>query len=84
MNYVWLDRWDYTKQTYIPYKIPDNWITTLYTNDMDKEINCMGCGRIIKYGNSFCSLEIHGNGFGFPVCQRCYKEELERREQNKN
>ena len=46
---------------------------------MDKVIACAGCGKPVKFGESFTSLEIHTEtGFGFSVCPNCHAGEIER------
>lgn len=72
-------KWNYKTRDYDPYKIPDDWHTPLYSDDMDEEVNCCQCGRKIKFGDAYTSKEIHsGMGFGYPVCEECYELEWER------
>jgi hypothetical protein len=73
-------KWNYGTRDYDPYRIPEEWHTPIYSEDMDEIVNCCQCGREIKYGDTYTSKEIHnGLGFGYPVCSECYEEELKRR-----
>lgn len=73
-------KWNYEKQDYEPYVLPEEWRTPLYCEDMGALIDCAQCGREIEFGDAYTSLEIHnGLGFGYPVCEDCYREEWERR-----
>ena len=75
-----LNKWNYKKHTYEPYKIPDDWNCKLYSENMSEIINCPHCGKKIKFGNSYTSLEIHNHiGLGFAVCEECYTKEWIRR-----
>ncbi len=72
-----LNKWNYQKHQYEPYNIPDNWNCTTYCDDMDEIVNCPHCGKKIKYGDSYTSLEIHTDiGFGYAVCEKCYDLEV--------
>lgn len=45
---------------------------------MEKIINCADCKKEFRYGECYCSKAIHNkDGFGYPVCEECYKKELE-------
>lgn len=73
-------KWNYATHDYDPYRIPDEWHTPIYSDDMDEIVNCCQCGCEIKFGDTYTSKEIHsGLGFGYPVCEECYEEELTRR-----
>lgn len=74
-----LRRWDYESHTYKPYEIPAIWNTPLYSEDMKEVINCASCGDVLTLGKSYTSLEIRNSyGLGFPVCMKCFNEEMER------
>lgn len=74
-----LNKWNYEKREYEPYEVPDDWHTLLYTNDMDELVNCVSCGKKVKFGETYTSREVHSNmGFGYPVCEKCYSEEWSR------
>ena len=71
-----LNKWNYKKHIYESYEIPNNWNCKLYSEDMNEIVNCPHCGKKLKYGDTYTSLEIHNNmGFGFGVCEKCYKKE---------
>ena len=79
-----LQKWSYQKHKYSDYEIPDSWKCPIYSDNMDQVINCTSCGKLLRYGNCYTSLEIHNrHGFGYPVCQECYKEEWNRRRKEK-
>ena len=41
------------------------------------------CGKELKYGDTYTSLEIHtAMGFGYGVCEDCYEFEWKRREKD--
>ena len=78
-----LQKWNYTKHIYEPYTVNDNWNCKTYSEDMNELINCPHCGKQLKIGDTYASLEIHTeHGLGYGVCEKCYKKELLRR-QNK-
>lgn len=72
-----LRKWNDVKHQYVPYFIPDEWNTPLYTEDMDEIVNCAECGRKILYGMSYTSRLIHDHiGLGYPVCEECHRKEF--------
>lgn len=81
-----LNRWNYDKQTYEPYDVPDNWNVKSYSDDMDEIVNCPHCGKEVTFGSCYTSKEIHApHGFGYAVCENCYNVEraIENRWRNK-
>ena len=79
-----LNRWNCEKHIYEPYKVPDEWKCLTFERDLNEEVNCPHCGRVIKFGDSYTSLEFHTEaGFGFTVCEKCYEKEWERRHKYK-
>ena len=75
-----LQKWNTKKRKYEDYVIPDNWKVKLYSKDMNEKVNCTSCGKEIKFGDSYTSLEIHTDmGFGFAVCENCHNEEIKRK-----
>ena len=78
-----LRKWKYDKHKYEPYKIPDTWNCKMYSENMDEIINCCQCGKKIKFGDTYTSLEIHNNiGFGYAVCEKCHNLEIKKRKEN--
>ena len=72
-----MQRWDYKRQRYVPYKVPAEWNVPLVCFDMEEDVNCAACGRAIKYGDGFTSREIHtAHGIGYTVCRKCHEKEL--------
>lgn len=58
--------------------IPDG--AVLSQSNMDELVVCAQCGRPLRYGDSYCSMEIFsGGGFGYAVCDSCHQEEKYRR-----
>lgn len=44
---------------------------------LGQEISCASCGKRVKAGNTFTSLEIHNDlGLGYLVCEQCYSKEI--------
>lgn len=81
-----LNRWNYDKQTYEPYDVPDNWNVKSYSFDMDEIVNCPHCGKEVTFGSCYTSKEIHTpHGFGYAVCENCYniEREIDKRWRNK-
>lgn len=77
-------KWNWKKHDYEPYRIPIDWNCKLYSDDMNEEINCAHCGKKLKYGDSYSSLEIHNAvGLAYPVCEKCYNIEWQHRNNNK-
>lgn len=73
-----LSKWNFVKQNYEDHKVPEEWNTPLYTDNMCEYINCAECGKIIQFGESYTSRKIHSRfGFGYPVCTECYQKEWE-------
>ena len=72
-------KWNYQTQKYDDYSFPEDWNIILYTSDMEEEVNCCQCGKLIKFGDGYTSKEIHTSvGFGYPVCADCYIQERKR------
>lgn len=75
-----LKKWNYQKRNYENYEVPDNWNCKISSEDLETIINCVHCGKQLKYGDSYNSMEIHTlYGFGYGVCEKCYAKEWERR-----
>lgn len=80
-----LNKWNYQTHSYDQVQIPNDWNCKTYSDDMDEIINCPHCGKQIKFGDGYTSLEFHtGMGFGYAVCEECYNKEWERRKTNDN
>ena len=75
-----LQKWNYEKHKYEPYEVSNECNCKLYTEDMNELINCPHCGKQLKYGDTYTSMEIHNKmGFGYGVCEKCYNNEWIRR-----
>jgi hypothetical protein len=67
-------KWNYKKHEYEPYDLPAN--CRLYDADLSKKVACCQCGKEYEFGAMYTSREIHSEvGFGYPVCENCYKVE---------
>ena len=56
-----------------------------YSEDMNEIVNCCQCLKKVKFEDTYTSNEIHTDlGFGFAVCEDCYKEEWKRRKYYEN
>ena len=81
-----LYKWNYVSHEYIPIEVPAHWNCKTFSLDMNEKINCPHCGKKLKVGDSFTSLEIHEQcfGFGYCVCSDCYNKEWIRRKEFKD
>jgi hypothetical protein len=76
-----LRKWNEEKGEYEPYDVPSWWRVSRHETDMDTAINCAQCGRMVDYGKSYTSLQVHDEaGFGYMVCGRCHDREVAERE----
>lgn len=74
-----IGKWNYETHEYDPYMPNPDWKLKLYSQDMDEPINCASCGKEMTYGEGYSSEELHNHiGFGYPVCEECYRLELAR------
>lgn len=73
-----MQKWNYEKDDYEPYTVPDDWkVMTIAEADSDK-CNCASCGKELPFGKTFTSRVIHTRyGMGYGVCKKCYDKELE-------
>lgn len=70
--------WNYESCEYNPYELP---LGSATIAPLNAPIACAACGKPVRYRDTFTSLEIHNfAGFGYAVCEDCYKEEWKRRE----
>lgn len=75
-----MQKWNNEKGEYEPYDVPADWQCRLAEEDMDKIVSCAGCGKKMRFGECYTSMEIHDKwGFGYAVCPECYQKEIERR-----
>ena len=80
-----LQKWNYEKHGYEHLLVPNEWNCKPHSEDMEEVINCPHCGKKLKFGESYTSMEIQTliYGFGFGVCEECYEEEWKRRKKYK-
>ena len=70
-----INKWNDDKKEYEPYEVPDNWKLPLISYDMDLPINCVNCGKEIKFGDGYTSKRYHTQaGMGYYECERCHFE----------
>lgn len=78
-----LQKWNWDKREYEDCEVPDDWNCKVYSEDMDEIVNCAHCGKKMRFGDCYTSVEIHtGVGFGYAVCLECYTEEWIRRDES--
>lgn len=68
-----LQKWNRELHKYEPYEIPNTWNIGGYRADMNDIVNCAHCGKRVRYGDCYSSLEIHNDiGLSYAVCKECY------------
>lgn len=45
-----LNKYDRETHEYKHYEVPDEWTIELYTDDMDMIVNCVQCGKEVRFG----------------------------------
>lgn len=80
IEYVEYQKWNIDKRCYEPYYVPADKKLVYRCDDYDTVIDCCQCLKPLKYGESYCSKEVHtpNLGFGYAVCEKCHNEEWER------
>ena len=74
-----MQKWNWETKEYEPYEVPKDWYCPLYMDNMMGIINCACCGQKMIFGIGYTSREIHSEmGFGYIVCEDCYRKEFER------
>ena len=73
-------KWDEKERRYEPYEVPDDWKLLCYSTDMDEECNCAQCGKPMRFGDGYTSMQVQTEvGFGYMVCEACHAKELRER-----
>lgn len=76
-----MKKWNVKIKRYGSYEPPvkDGHYTS-YEKDMDAEVNCASCGKVLKYADCYTSREIFTDSkfWGMAVCEECYAEEAKR------
>lgn len=73
-----MKKWNFKTLEYEEYTVPDDWKVKTFSTDMEEKVNCAACGKLMEYGDGYTSRTIHTkNGFGYVVCEDCYKKERE-------
>ena len=68
-----INRWDNGKKEYVEHDIPDDWNCKTFSFDMDEEVNCVCCGKKMKFGDGYTSRRFHtAMGMGCCECENCY------------
>lgn len=52
----------------------DKDVPPTYSYDMDEQVPCICCGKVVPYGDTYTSRHFMTavTGFGYPVCGKCY------------
>lgn len=80
-----LQKWDFNKHEYLPFEVPDDREVVLYSPNMERPIDCTGCGKHMTYGKGYTSRTIHTQaGLGYPVCDECYEIEWKDERESKD
>lgn len=70
-------KWNENKKDYDDVTIPDEWKTPLICMNMDETVNCVNCGREMKFGEGFTSKRYHHkSGAAYSECKKCFDEYL--------
>ena len=71
-----VNKWNFNTREYEKVEIPDTRKISLYSNNMNDIIQCINCGKELRFGDSYTSRRYHTEmGFGYCVCHNCYEEE---------
>ena len=54
-----LRKWNYQKHNYDKHEVSDTWNCKTFCEDLEEIVNCAQCGKQVKHGNTYVSLEIH-------------------------
>lgn len=70
-------KWNENKMDYDVVTIPDSWNVPLHCDNMDEIVNCVNCGRKMKYGDGFTSKRYYNvAGKSYSECRECFDEYL--------
>lgn len=79
-----IKRWNYETHEYDDVYVNGPCLKC-YSEDLESPVKCPSCGKIIKFGESFTSLEYHTEtGMGYAVCGKCHQEEIERKQKHES
>ena len=68
-----VNRWNKEKHEYVEHHIPENWNVKTYSIDMNEIVNCVCCGKEMRFGDGYTSRRFHSKvGFGYCECEKCY------------
>ena len=71
-----MEKWNFFEREYEKFTPPEGGIYKTYCSNMSDRVNCPHCGKRMKFGDSYTSLQIQtGMGMGFAVCKDCYNKE---------
>lgn len=80
-----LRKWSYKDHKYHKHYMPATGKYLTYGADMEEIVNCAQCGKELKLGETYTSLEVHTKGgIGYGVCEECYEKEQKRKLENGN
>lgn len=70
-------KWNRQRSYYEKYSLP---VGARLVAEKGQTVACAGCGKPVKFEDSYVSLEIHNPyGIGFLICGECQRAEIERR-----
>lgn len=73
MKVKFIYKYNHTIRRYYMVTIPGEWKISQYENDMNTVVNCVSCGKEIRFGDGYISRRYHdAMGFGFCECADCY------------
>ncbi len=79
-----IQKWNYENQEYEKYPIPQDWNINIYKDNMEEIVNCAYCGKKIRVGDNYESLEIRNQDYeGYIICEKCFNKEMLRRKHYK-
>lgn len=74
-----LRKWNHKTHSYKEFKVPEDGVFQVYSDDLNQVVNCCQCFKKLLRGNAYTSKEVHNHiGLGYPVCEKCYMEEWKR------
>ena len=73
-----IHKWDPREGKYRPYVVLGKWNVSVHEEDMNRVVNCAGCGQRLAFGDAYTSLQIHTpGGLGYAVCRKCHVKEMQ-------
>lgn len=68
-----IKKWNCDTKEYEKHEVSDAWNIKTYAADMEETVNCVCCGKEIRYGDGYTSRRFHADmGMGYAECEDCY------------